>query len=76
MAMKIKKGDPVIVIAGKEKGREGKVLHVNTKDNTVIVIISVNHHFIICSPYYLKFFFKNPIPKLQDNGQNHKCHLK
>ncbi|MBQ4001279.1 MAG: 50S ribosomal protein L24 [Lachnospiraceae bacterium] len=37
MAMKIKKGDPVIVIAGKEKGREGKVLHVNTKDNTVIV---------------------------------------
>ena len=37
MAMKIRKGDPVIVIAGKEKGREGKVLHVNTKENTVVV---------------------------------------
>ncbi len=37
MAMKIKKGDQVIVIAGKEKGREGKVLHVNTKENTVVV---------------------------------------
>ena len=37
MAMKIRKGDSVIVIAGKEKGREGKVLHVNTKDNTVVV---------------------------------------
>ena len=37
MAMKIKKGDNVIVIAGKNKDREGKVLSVNTKDNTVIV---------------------------------------
>ena len=37
MASKIKKGDNVIVIAGKEKDKEGKVLAVNTKDNTVIV---------------------------------------
>ncbi len=37
MASKIKKGDNVIVIAGSEKDKEGKVLAVNTKDNTVIV---------------------------------------
>ena len=36
-AMKIKKGDTVKVIAGKEKGKEGKVLAVNVKDNTVLV---------------------------------------
>lgn len=36
-AMKIKKGDTVRVIAGKDKGKEGKVLAVNVKDNTVIV---------------------------------------
>ena len=29
MAMKIKKGDNVIVIAGSEKGKEGTVLSVN-----------------------------------------------
>ena len=36
-AMKIKKGDTVKVIAGKDKGKEGKVLAVNKKDNTVLV---------------------------------------
>ena len=36
-AMKIKKGDTVKVIAGKDKDKEGKVLAVNKKDNTVIV---------------------------------------
>ena len=36
-AMKIKKGDTVKVIAGKDKGKEGKVLAVNVADNTVIV---------------------------------------
>ena len=35
--MKIKKGDMVKVIAGKDKDKEGKVLSVNHKDNTVIV---------------------------------------
>ncbi len=35
--MKIKKGDLVKVIAGKDKDKEGKVLVVNHKDNTVIV---------------------------------------
>ena len=36
-AMKIKKGDTVKVIAGKDKGKDGKVLTVNVKDNTVVV---------------------------------------
>ena len=35
--MKIKKGDTVKVIAGKDKDKEGKVLAVNAKSNTVIV---------------------------------------
>ena len=35
--MKIKKGDTVKVIAGKDKDRVGKVLAVNKKDNTLIV---------------------------------------
>ena len=34
---KIKKGDNVVVIAGKDKGKEGKVLRVNLKDSTVLV---------------------------------------
>lgn len=34
---KIRKGDTVRVIAGKDKGKEGKVSSVNTKNNTVTV---------------------------------------
>ncbi len=37
MAMKIKKGDNVIVIAGKDKDKEGKVLSVDVKANKVVV---------------------------------------
>ncbi|MBE5939555.1 MAG: 50S ribosomal protein L24 [Lachnospiraceae bacterium] len=36
-ALKIKKGDLVKVIAGKDKDKEGKVLVVNKKAGTVIV---------------------------------------
>jgi large subunit ribosomal protein L24 len=36
-AMKIKKGDTVKVIAGKDKDKEGKVIAVNAKNNTVLV---------------------------------------
>ena len=36
-AMKIKKGDMVKVIAGKDKYKEGKVLAVNNKDGKVLV---------------------------------------
>ena len=35
--LKIKKGDTVKVIAGKDNGKEGKVLSVNAKKNTVTV---------------------------------------
>jgi large subunit ribosomal protein L24 len=37
MAAKIKKGDSVIVLTGKDKGREGQVLSVNPKQNRVVV---------------------------------------
>jgi large subunit ribosomal protein L24 len=37
MSVKIKKGDTVKVIAGKEKDKEGKVLVVDPKKNRVIV---------------------------------------
>ena len=35
--MKIKKGDTVKVIAGKDKDKEGKVIAVNQKDGKVVV---------------------------------------
>ncbi len=35
--MKVKKGDPVKVITGKDKGKDGKIIAVNHKNNTVLV---------------------------------------
>ena len=35
--IKIKKGDTVKVIAGKDKDKEGKVIAVNRKNNTLLV---------------------------------------
>ena len=35
--LKIKKGDQVVVLAGKDKGRKGEVLKVQPKDNRAIV---------------------------------------
>ena len=35
--MKVKVGDKVKILAGKDKGKEGKVLAVDTKNNTVLV---------------------------------------
>ncbi len=37
MAAKIKKGDKVIVIAGKDKGKQGDVLEIITAENRAIV---------------------------------------
>ena len=37
MAAKIKKGDDVIVLTGKDKGRKGKVLRVFPAENRVLV---------------------------------------
>ena len=34
---KIKKDDLVVVIAGKDKDKQGKVIHVDSKNNTVLV---------------------------------------
>jgi len=42
MAAKIKKGDKVIVISGRDKGRKGEVLSVQPKENRAIVE-GVNH---------------------------------
>ena len=35
--MKLRKGDNVVVIAGKDKGSEGEIVHVSPTDNKVIV---------------------------------------
>jgi len=37
MAAKIKKGDQVVILAGKEKGRQGSVLRVLPKEDRVVV---------------------------------------
>jgi large subunit ribosomal protein L24 len=37
MAAKIKKGDRVVVLAGKDKGKQGAVTKVLVKDNRVLV---------------------------------------
>ncbi len=37
MAQKIKKGDTVVILAGKDKGRTGEVTKVMPKDDKVIV---------------------------------------
>ncbi|WP_419321087.1 50S ribosomal protein L24 [Caulobacter sp. ErkDOM-E] len=37
MAAKIKKGDRVVVLAGKDKGKQGSVSEVRPKENRVIV---------------------------------------
>ena len=48
ISMKIKKGDTVKVIAGKDNGKEGKVLAVNAKDNTLSLIhISLRYQEIM-----------------------------
>lgn len=39
--MKIKKGDTVKVIAGKDNGKEGKVISVDRKNNRVLVKVSI-----------------------------------
>ncbi|MCB1471973.1 MAG: 50S ribosomal protein L24 [Rhodobiaceae bacterium] len=37
MAAKIRKGDRVVVLTGKDKGRSGEVIEVNPKDNRATV---------------------------------------
>lgn len=35
--MKLKKGDNIIIVTGKDKGKKGKIVHVLTKENKVII---------------------------------------
>ena len=35
--MKIKKGDDIIIITGKDKGKKGKILKVLVRENKIIV---------------------------------------
>ena len=37
MAMNIKKGDTVVVLSGKDKGKQGKILEVMPKEGKVVV---------------------------------------
>lgn len=37
MAAKLKKGDKVVVLAGKDKGKQGEITRVLTQDNKAIV---------------------------------------
>ena len=37
MAAKLKKGDKVIVLAGKDKGKQGEITSVNPKENKAVV---------------------------------------
>ncbi|MFY9211772.1 MAG: 50S ribosomal protein L24 [Aestuariivita sp.] len=37
MAAKLKKGDKVVVLAGKDKGKEGEILSVNPKSGKAVV---------------------------------------
>jgi len=59
--MHIKKGDTVIVIAGKDKGKKGKVLDVNPKTDRVIVE-NVN----------MATKHQKPSAKIQQGGRIHK----
>ena len=46
-SMNVKKGDRVVVLAGKDKGKKGEVIAALPKDNRVIVqgMTLPNHHF-------------------------------
>ncbi len=59
--MHIKKGDTVIVIAGKDKGKKGKVLSANPKTDRVIVE-NVN----------MATKHQKPSMKVQQGGRIHK----
>ena len=46
MAAKLKKGDKVVVLAGKDKGKQGEILQVMPKENKAVVDglnISIRH---------------------------------
>ena len=38
MRLNVKKGDNVVILAGKDKGRTGKIVSVNTSAGSVVVV--------------------------------------
>jgi len=46
MKMKLKKGDPVIVVSGKDKGKIGSILHVLPSEGRVVIdgVGMTKHH--------------------------------
>ncbi len=36
--MKLKKGDEILVTTGKDRGKRGKIEHVNVRDNTILIL--------------------------------------
>ena len=43
MAAKLKKGDKVIVLAGKDKGKTGNISLIDPKSNKAVVDLSLIH---------------------------------
>lgn len=50
MAMKIKKDDPVVLIAGKEKGKTGTVMQVIDGQWVIVSGLNLKKHFIKRDP--------------------------
>jgi len=46
MKMKLKKGDPIIVVSGKDKGKTGTILHVLPAEGKVVIdgVGMTKHH--------------------------------
>ena len=64
MSMTVKKGDTVLVITGKDKGKTGKVLEVFPKDNRVLIdgINIVSRHKKARSQQEQSAIVKKPAP--------------
>jgi len=60
MAAKLKKGDKVVVLAGKDKGKEGEISRVLPKDGKAIVdIYDTNDDVLRLYFITLDWFLKN-----------------
>ena len=49
-SLKIKKGDNVVVLAGRDKGRQGEVIAVMPKENRALVRGVAQHHLTAKRP--------------------------
>ena len=57
MSLHIKKGDNVVVIAGKDKNKTGNIISANPTDNTVVVagVNMISKHHMNQKPRSLYF---------------------